>query len=30
VTREAVAGLALREGMTVFASFKATGIRTYR
>jgi molybdate transport system ATP-binding protein len=30
VTREAVAGLALREGMTVHASFKATGIRTYR
>ncbi|MBA3894128.1 MAG: ABC transporter ATP-binding protein [Gemmatimonadales bacterium] len=30
VTREAVAGLGLREGMTVHASFKATGIRTYR
>jgi molybdate transport system ATP-binding protein len=30
VTREAVAGLALREGMTVHASFKATGIRAYR
>jgi molybdate transport system ATP-binding protein len=30
VTREAVAALALREGMTVHASFKATGIRTYR
>jgi molybdate transport system ATP-binding protein len=30
VTREAVAGLALREGLTVHASFKATGIRTYR
>ena len=30
VTREAVAGLALREGMDVYASFKATGIRTYR
>jgi molybdate transport system ATP-binding protein len=30
VTREAVSSLALREGMTVHASFKATGIRTYR
>jgi len=30
VTREAVAGLSLREGMTVHASFKATGTRTYR
>ena len=30
VTREAVAGLALHEGMMVHASFKATGIRTYR
>ena len=30
VTREAVDGLGLREGMTVHASFKATGIRTYR
>ena len=30
VTREAVAGLTLREGMIVHASFKATGIRTYR
>ena len=30
VTREAVAGLGLREGMVVYASFKATGIRTYR
>jgi molybdate transport system ATP-binding protein len=30
VTREAVAGLGLREGLTVHASFKATGIRTYR
>jgi molybdate transport system ATP-binding protein len=30
VTREAVAGLGLKEGMTVHASFKATGIRTYR
>jgi molybdate transport system ATP-binding protein len=30
VTREAVAALALREGMVVYASFKATGVRTYR
>jgi molybdate transport system ATP-binding protein len=30
VTREAVAGLSLREGTIVHASFKATGIRTYR
>lgn len=30
VTREAVAGLGLREGMMVHASFKATGTRTYR
>ncbi len=30
VTREAVAALSLREGMTIHASFKATGIRTYR
>ncbi len=30
VTREAVAGLDLHEGLTVHASFKATGIRTYR
>jgi molybdate transport system ATP-binding protein len=30
VTREAAAGLGLREGMMVHASFKATGIRTYR
>jgi molybdate transport system ATP-binding protein len=30
VTREAVASLELREGMLVHASFKATGIRTYR
>jgi molybdate transport system ATP-binding protein len=30
VTREAVDGLGLHEGMTVHASFKATGIRTYR
>jgi molybdate transport system ATP-binding protein len=30
VTREAAAGLALREGMTVHASFKATGTHTYR
>jgi molybdate transport system ATP-binding protein len=30
VTREAVATLSLREGMTVHASFKATGTRTYR
>jgi molybdate transport system ATP-binding protein len=30
VTREAVAALSLREGLTVYASFKATGIRTYR
>jgi molybdate transport system ATP-binding protein len=30
VTREAVTALSLREGMLVHASFKATGIRTYR
>jgi molybdate transport system ATP-binding protein len=30
VTREAVAGLGLSEGMTIHASFKATGVRTYR
>ncbi len=30
VTRDAVAALSLREGMTVYASFKATGVRTYR
>ena len=30
VTRDAVASLSLREGMTVHASFKATGVRTYR
>jgi molybdate transport system ATP-binding protein len=30
VTREAVAALSLREGMAVHASFKATGVRTYR
>jgi molybdate transport system ATP-binding protein len=30
VTREAVATLSLREGMTVHASFKATGTRAYR
>lgn len=30
VTREAVAELGLVEGMTVHASFKATGIRSYR
>jgi molybdate transport system ATP-binding protein len=30
VTREAVAALSLREGMPVHASFKATGVRTYR
>ena len=30
VTREAVGGLGLVEGMTVHASFKATGIRAYR
>jgi molybdate transport system ATP-binding protein len=30
VTREAVAAMSLREGMLVYASFKATGIRTYR
>jgi molybdate transport system ATP-binding protein len=30
VTREAVAALSLHEGMLVHASFKATGIRTYR
>ena len=29
VTREAVAGLGLREGLVVYASFKATGVRTY-
>jgi molybdate transport system ATP-binding protein len=30
VTHEAVAALELREGLLVYASFKATGIRTYR
>ena len=30
VTREAVARLLLQEGMVVHASFKATGVRTYR
>jgi molybdate transport system ATP-binding protein len=30
VTREAVAALALRQGMVVYASFKATGVRAYR
>ena len=30
VTREAVAELGLREGLVVYASFKATGTRTYR
>ncbi|MGH7581560.1 MAG: ABC transporter ATP-binding protein [Gemmatimonadales bacterium] len=30
VTREAVEQLSLSEGKTVYASFKATGIRTYR
>jgi molybdate transport system ATP-binding protein len=30
VTQEAVAGLALREGDRIFASFKATGVRVYR
>jgi molybdate transport system ATP-binding protein len=30
VTREAVSGLALREGDPIFASFKATGVRVYR
>jgi molybdate transport system ATP-binding protein len=30
VTREAVAGLELREGLVVHAGFKATGVRTYR
>ena len=30
VTREAVDGLGLAEGLTVHASFKATGIRAYR
>jgi molybdopterin-binding protein len=30
VTREAVGSLGLVEGMTVHASFKATGIRSYR
>ncbi|HEX6105590.1 MAG TPA: ABC transporter ATP-binding protein [Gemmatimonadales bacterium] len=29
VTREAVAALGLREGMVVYAGFKATGVRTY-
>ena len=29
VTREAVAALELREGMVVYAGFKATGVRTY-
>jgi molybdopterin-binding protein len=30
VTREAVDGLGLAEGLTVHASFKATGVRAYR
>jgi TOBE domain. len=30
VTREAVTSLGLAEGRTVHASFKATGIRSYR
>ena len=30
ITREAVTDLKLREGTTVYASFKATGVRTYR
>lgn len=30
VTREAVGGLGLMEGMMVYASFKATGVRAYR
>jgi molybdate transport system ATP-binding protein len=30
VTREAVANLELAEGMNVYASFKATGVRAYR
>jgi molybdate transport system ATP-binding protein len=30
VTREAIGSLGLAEGMTVYASFKATGIRSYR
>jgi molybdopterin-binding protein len=29
VTREAVAALELREGLVVYAGFKATGVRTY-
>ena len=29
VTREAVAALALREGLEVFATFKATGVTLY-
>jgi molybdate transport system ATP-binding protein len=30
VTREAVASLGLREGLEVYATFKATGVRAYR
>jgi molybdopterin-binding protein len=30
VTREAVADLGLAEGRTVYATFKATGVRAYR
>jgi molybdopterin-binding protein len=30
VTREAVASLGLREGLAVYATFKATGVRAYR
>lgn len=30
VTREAVASLGLREGLPVYATFKATGVRAYR
>ena len=29
VTREAVAALALQEGLPVYASFKATGVHVY-
>jgi molybdopterin-binding protein len=29
VTREAVAALALREGVRVYAAFKATGVHRY-
>jgi molybdopterin-binding protein len=29
VTREAIAALSLREGIRVFAAFKATGVQLY-